>query len=99
VKLGPDRAGEGRNDFPPLVGKMPGAPEQFLIQPCDLSAQPLELSVTLFQALQPALGLLTEGDDFPDGGAVLAAQRMQEIDSFLELAQSDGVDIDLIRIS
>lgn len=44
-------------------------------------------------------GVFGEGEDVRNGGAVLATEGLEEIDAFLELGETGGIDLDAAGVA
>jgi hypothetical protein len=60
----------------------------------DLGSDAVEFDIAAFEGLEFGTGAFGEGEDIGDGGAVLATEGLEEIDAFLELGETGGIDLD-----
>ena len=57
-----------------------------------------EFGVALFELLEFAASFVAERDDFGEGRAVFAFEGMDGVEAFLELLQTDGINVHLVGI-
>lgn len=58
-----------------------------------------EGALAAFQGIKFRLGTLPEGEDVIDGGAVLAAEGLDEVESFLEPGEVFGIQLDVAGVA
>ena len=89
---------ELRDDFAAFRGEgLAGAP-QLGVELLEFGVEAGQLGIALLQALELAAGFLAEGDDLGQGRAVLALERVDEVEALFELLQARGVKVDLVRV-
>ncbi len=86
------------NDFAALAGEgLAGLPERGL-EVVEVGVEAGEGGVALLEALELALGVVAEGEDFGECGAVFAFEGVEQVEAFFQFLQAGGVNLDLVGV-
>ena len=80
-------------------GEFPGAGNEFCFPLGNLAVDLFDFDVSGFEGFQFLAGLVSELDDFFDGGAVFAFEGLESVDLFFEFCEAIGVDVDGVQIA
>ena len=94
-----DGAAQLRNGFSALSRKCLAATPKFSFELLQLAIDAKQLSISLFQVIESALGLFAAGQHVRQCRAVFALEGMDQIQALLELLQARWIDLDLIGIA
>ena len=90
--------GQLGNDLESRRGQLVANVFQLSIELLQFCIQSRQFAVTLFQLVELRPGFLTETDDVRQCGTVFALQRMDQVQTLVELLEALGVEVDLVGI-
>jgi len=96
-QLFPDRFAESRTVLAAFGGEFAARPQNFRVEPRQLRIQPGQFPVALLQTVQLALGLGPKPGHLRQRRAVFALERVNQVQTLLELPQALGSTSTLSR--